>query len=101
LEATEEQLDFTYFYAIGRDGIVKKDLDADVDHLHVLFDTIIEEMPPPSYDPDAPFQMLVSDLGYSDYLGRLAIGKVFNGAVASNESLVCMGENNRKIPLKV
>jgi GTP-binding protein len=101
LEATEAQLDFTYFYAIGRDGIVKKELDADVDHLHVLFDTIIEEMPPPSYDPDAPFQMLVSDLGYSDYLGRLAIGKVFNGAVASNESLVCLGENNRKILLKV
>jgi GTP-binding protein len=101
LEATEDQLDFTYFYAVGRDGVVKRDLDANVDHLHVLFDTIVEEMPPPSYDPEAPFQMLVSDLGYSDYLGRLAIGKVFNGSAQSNESLVCLGENNRQIALRV
>ncbi len=101
LDATEEQLDFTYLWAIGRDGIVKRELDEDVDNLKVLFDIILEEMPPPSYDPEAPFQMLVSDLGYSDYLGRLAIGKVFNGSAASNESLVCMGENDEKMQLKV
>ncbi len=101
LDATEEQLDFTYLYAIGRDGIVKKELDDDVDHLKVLFDLIIDEMPPPSYDQDAPFQMLVSDLGYSDYLGRLAIGKIFNGSVKSNENLVCVGEGDAQIPLKV
>jgi GTP-binding protein len=101
LEATEDQLDFTYLYAIGRDGIVKRELEEDVDHLTVLFDLILEEMPPPSYDPDAPFQMLVSDLGYSDYLGRLAIGKIFNGSVKSNENLVCLGENDQQLPLKV
>lgn len=101
LEATDDQLDFTYFYAIGRDGIVKRELDAPVTNLHELFDTIIQEMPAPSYDPEAPFQMLVSDLGYSDYLGRLAIGKVFNGSAESNESLVCVGENNRQVTLKV
>jgi len=101
LDATEEQLDFTYLYAIGRDGIVKKDLGEEVDHLHVLFDHIVEEMPAPSFDPEAPFQMLVSDLGYSDYLGRLAIGKVFNGGAKSNENLVCITENNKLLPLKV
>ncbi len=101
LEATEEQLDFTYLYAIGRDGIVKRELEEEVDHLTVLFDLILEEMPPPSYDPDAPFQMLVSDLGYSDYLGRLAIGKIFNGSVKSNENLVCLGESDQQLPLKV
>ena len=58
-------------------------------------------MPAPSYNPDAPFQMLVSDLGYSDYLGRLAIGKVFNGFAASNESLVCVGEDDEQAALKV
>lgn len=101
LDATEEQLDFTYLYAVGRDGIVKQDLEEDVDHLNVLFERIIDEMPPPSYDPEAPFQMLVSDIGYSDYLGRLAIGKVFNGSVKSNENLVCVGEKNTLLPLKV
>ncbi len=101
LDAPEDQLDFTYLYAIGRDGIVKRELGEDVDNLKVLFDIILDEMPAPAYDPDAPFQMLVSDLGYSDYLGRLAIGKVFNGSAASNDNLVCLAENDRKIPLKV
>lgn len=101
LDATEEQLNFTYLYAIGRDGIVKRELEDDVDHLNVLFDLIIEEMPAPVYDPEAPFQMLVSDLGYSDYLGRLAIGKIFNGSVKSNENLVCINEDNKLRPLKV
>ncbi|WP_457552642.1 translational GTPase TypA [Desulfobacula sp.] len=101
LDATEEQLDFTYLYAIGRDGIVKKELDEDVDNLTILFDLIVEKMPAPSYDSEAPFQMLVSDLGYSDYLGRLAIGKIFNGSAKFNENLVCIGENNKLLPLKV
>ena len=101
LGATDEQLDFTYLYAIGRDGIVKRELEEEVDNLKVLFDIIINEMPAPSYDPDAPFQMLVSDLGYSDYLGRLAIGKVFNGSAASNASLVCMDEDGGQKQLKV
>ncbi len=101
LDATEEQLDFTYLYAIGRDGIVKRELEEDVDNLKVLFDIIIDEMPAPTYDPDAPFQMLVSDLGYSDYLGRLAIGKAFNGSAASNASLVCLDEAGKQNALKV
>ena len=101
LDATDEQLDFTYLYAIGRDGIVKRELEEEVDNLKVLLDIIVNEMPAPSYDPDAPFQMLVSDLGYSDYLGRLAIGKVFNGSAASNASLVCMNEDGGQKQLKV
>ncbi len=101
LDATEEQLDFKYLYAIGRDGIVKKDLDEEVDNLNALFDMILEDLPAPSYDPEAPFQMLVSDLGYSDYLGRLAIGKIFNGTAKSNENLVCINKNNALLPLKV
>ena len=76
LGATDEQLDFTYLYAIGRNGIVKKEINENVTDLHILFNTILEEIPPPSYCPDEPFQMIVSDLGYSDYLGRLAVGKI-------------------------
>lgn len=101
LDATEEQLDFTFLYAIGRDGIVKRELEDEVDNLHILLDLIVEQMPSPSYDPEAPFQMLVSDLGYSDYLGRLAIGKIFNGSAKSNENLVCVSEGEKQIPLKV
>ena len=60
--------------------------------LEVLFDMIIEEIPAPTYEKDHPFQMLVADLSYSDYLGRLAIGKVFNGVASFNEGMVCINE---------
>ncbi|MFP4256262.1 MAG: translational GTPase TypA [Desulfobacterales bacterium] len=101
LGATDEQLDFTCLYAIGRDGIVKEEIEDETDNLHILFDTILSEIAPPAYDPDEPFQMLVSDLGYSDYLGRLAVGRVTNGRVKANDQLVCINRENRSIPLKV
>jgi len=101
LNATDEQLEFPLLYAVGRDGIAMKSPEEEGSNLHPLFDTILEKIPGPAYDPGAPFQMLVSDLGYSDYLGRLAVGKIFNGTAASNDSLVCIGENGRNLPLKV
>jgi GTP-binding protein len=101
LDATEEQLEFPLLYAIGKDGIAKKSLDVPSEDLEPLFETILEEIPAPSYAPEEPFQMLVSDLSYSDYLGRLAIGKVFHGSVRSNETLVCINEHGEQIPLKV
>jgi GTP-binding protein len=101
LDATDEQLDFPQLYAIGRDGIAQKALTEQGENLHVLFDTILERIPPPTYDPEEPFQMLVADLGYSDYLGRLAIGKIINGKARYNDSLVCIDENGRRLPLKI
>lgn len=101
LGASDEQLEFPLLYAIGRDGIAQRDLDDPGENLHVLFDTILKEIPGPSHDPDKPFQMLVSDLGYSDYLGRLAVGKISNGTARSRDSLVCIGANGRAVPLKV
>ncbi len=101
LDATEDQLEFPLLYAVGRDGVSAKSLDEDSENLNDLFETILEAVPGPSHNPGAPFQMLVSDLGYSDYLGRLAVGKIFNGTARSNDSLVCLGENGRSVPLKV
>ncbi|MBW1899034.1 MAG: translational GTPase TypA [Deltaproteobacteria bacterium] len=101
LEATDEQLDFTYLYAVGREGIVKKNLSDSTNNLHLLFDTILKEIPPPSHNPGEPFQMLVSDLGYSDYLGRLAVGRIINGSAKSRDSLICINKDNIHIPLKV
>jgi GTP-binding protein len=101
LDATEEQLEFPLLYAIGREGIAQKGLEQRGEDLQPLFDTIVEQIPPPSYDPDEPFQMLVADLGYSDYLGRLAIGRVVNGWARSNDSLICLGALGQQISLKV
>jgi GTP-binding protein len=101
LDATEEQIEFPLLYAIGREGIAQKGLDHRGEDLQPLFDTIVEQVPPPSHDPNEPFQMLVADLGYSDYLGRLAIGRVVNGWARSNDSLVCLGALGQQLSLKV
>jgi GTP-binding protein len=101
LDATEAQLEFPLLYAIGRRGIVVKKPEDTNENLHLLFDAILETVPGPVHDPEAPFQMRVSDLGYSDYLGRLAVGKVFNGTARSKERLVCIGRDGAAVPLKV
>ncbi|MBN1627900.1 MAG: translational GTPase TypA [Deltaproteobacteria bacterium] len=102
LDATDEQLEFPLLYAIGRDGIVSKEPDCSgKKDLFVLFDTILNEIPGPAFKPEMDFQMLVSDLGYSDYVGRLAIGRIHNGSVRVKDSLVAIGEKGEIIPLKV
>ncbi|MDA3863810.1 MAG: translational GTPase TypA [Deltaproteobacteria bacterium] len=100
LNATEEQLEFTPLYAIGKDGQISKTPDKMEDNLFLLFDTILEKVPPPTHDENAPFQMLVSDLGYNDYLGRLAIGKIANGSARANDDLICMGKEETN-PLRI
>ena len=101
LDANDEQLDFPLLYAIGLKGIAKRNLEDDDDSLDILLDTIVDEIPPPSLHQERPFQMLVSDLGYSDYLGRLAIGKTYNQSVSSAASLVRIDAAGQSKPLKV
>ena len=102
LDAEDEQLDFPYLYAIGREGMATKTLAERGDNnLHLLFDTIVNEIPAPRYNLEEPFQMLVSNLGYSDYLGRLAIGRVFNGTAKFNDTMVCINGENEYLPLKI
>jgi GTP-binding protein len=101
LDAREDQLDFAYLYAVGRDGVAQPTAEGRGANLHPLLDMIVERIPGPHYDPAVPFQMLVSDLGYSDYLGRLAVGKVTNGQARHNDALVCVGEEGEQHALKV
>ncbi len=101
LDATDEQIEFPVLYAVGRDGIVQKTLEDQGQNLHLLFDVILNEIPAPSYDPGEPFQMLVTDLDYSDYIGRLAIGKVLHGNAKCNGNLVCISEDGTTAPLRV
>lgn len=101
LDATEDQLDFPLLYAIGREGIAQTSLEEKGTSLAPLFETIVRHVPGPSHDPEAPFQMLVSNLSYSDYLGRLAIGRVFNGSAKKNERLACIGQDGVAKPLRV
>jgi len=101
LDATEEQIDFPILYAIGREGIAQKTAEGRGKNLQPLLDAIIKEIPGPVYDTNEPFQMLVADLDYSDYIGRLAIGRIANGTVHNHEELVCINDEGIQVPLKV
>ncbi len=101
LEASDEQLEFPLFYAVAREGIATNSLEEPGTDIQVLFQAILDQIPAPAFDPEAPFQMLVSDLGYSDYVGRLAVGKVSNGTARAKSSLVCIGEGGHIRPLRV
>jgi GTP-binding protein len=81
LDATEEQLDFPVVYAISRDGVAKLALEDESDSLEPLFEAILKHIPPPKGNPEAILQFQVANLDYSDYLGRIAIGRVFNGTL--------------------
>ncbi|MCU0227961.1 MAG: translational GTPase TypA [Bryobacterales bacterium] len=88
LGANEEQLEFPIIYAIGRDGIAKTELEAQGENLEPLFEEIIKTIPPPKGDPEGTLQILVANLDYSEYLGRLAIGRVFNGTLRHGDDVM-------------
>ena len=81
LDAQEHQLDFPVLYTIARDGVCRLTPDGENHRLVPLFDAILQHIPAPRYEPEAPLQMLVLNLDYSDYVGRLAIGRIVNGVL--------------------
>ncbi len=81
LDATEEQLDFSIVYTNARSGVAKTNLEDNTEDLRVLFEAILKHIPEAPGDPEAVLQFVVANLDYSDYLGRLAIGRVFNGTL--------------------
>ncbi len=90
LDADEEQVEFPVVYASARAGTSSMSIGDPGEDLRPLFDAIINSVPPPRGDADAPLQMLVANLDSSDYLGRIAIGRVFNGQVKVGDPIaVC------------
>ncbi|GAA5531730.1 translational GTPase TypA [Deinococcus aluminii] len=85
LGANDDQLDFPILYAVAREGKAFKDLDNPQPDMHELFDMVLEQIPAPKVDLDAPFQMLVTNLDYSEYLGRIVLGRVQRGKVKKGE----------------
>ncbi|HPI94312.1 MAG TPA: translational GTPase TypA [Deltaproteobacteria bacterium] len=101
LGADDAQIDFPCLYAVGRDGVAMRSLDGQGTDLSCLFKEILSAIPAPEHDPAEPFQMLVADLDYSDYVGRLAIGRIFHGRVAASDPLLCIDADGQHKPLKV
>lgn len=87
LGATNEQLDFPYIFAIAREGIAKRKLEDESTDLTPLFDMIMEHVPKAEQNLTAPFRMQPSSLGYDNYVGRLGIGRVYEGVAKTNEKV--------------
>jgi GTP-binding protein len=88
LGASDEQLDFPILYAIGRQGIVRTNLEDTTEDCRPLFDAILKRIPPPPGYADAPLQLLVSAIDYNDYVGRLGIGRIQRGKLRQAEDVV-------------
>jgi GTP-binding protein len=87
LDATDEQIDFPVLYAVSRDGVAKKELTDDSRSLRPLFEEIVRTIPPPREIRADALQLLVANLDYSEYVGRLAIGRIFSGEIAQGETV--------------
>jgi GTP-binding protein len=87
LDAREDQLDFPVLYTNGKLGTATTDLSRPGENLQPLFESIVKTVPVPQGDPAGPLQILVANLDYSDYLGRLAIARVFNGTLKNGEEV--------------
>ena len=98
LEATEEQLNAPVVYASAKEGTSTMDMDVPAVDLVPLYETIIKTVPPPPAEEDGPFQMLVSTIDYSNYLGRLAIGCIGRGTIRLGDSFMHIPFNSDKPP---
>ena len=87
LNANDEQLDFPVVYASAKNGIAKMNLQEDSNNVTCIFDTIIKNINPPACEQDGTMQLLVSNIDYDDYLGRIAVGRVERGTVKSGQSV--------------
>jgi GTP-binding protein len=93
LEANEAQLDFPTIYTIAKHGIAKKHLTDESTTLVPLLDTILERVPAPSGEVDGPLQLLVTNVEFDEYVGRLAVGRIRRGTVKSNDNVARIGVN--------
>jgi len=96
LHASEDQFNAPFIYASARDGYALKKLDDKPNGMTPLFETILKHVPPPAADVKAPFQMLISNLDWSDYVGRIAIGKITGGHVKVGDSIVCIHKDGKR-----
>jgi GTP-binding protein len=96
LKATDEQLDFPIIYASAKNGFAMRELHENSEDMTPLFEAIVKHVPPPPVSPEPFFQMLVSNLDYSDYLGRIALGRIVSGRVNVGDSIVCIHRDGRR-----
>jgi len=101
LDAGEDQLEFPVLYTNAKAGTATTDIEKPGENLQPLFDAIVKTIPPPQGDAAGPLQVLVANLDYSDYLGRLAIARVFNGTLETGEDVAIAKRDGSLQPTKI
>src|SRR5690242_12313349 len=101
LDATDEQIEFPILYAVSRDGIAKHKLEDDSNNLQPLFDQIVETIPAPRELRSDSLQLLVANLDYNDYVGRLAIGRIFSGEIKVGDQIAVVKPDRSTQKIKV
>ncbi|MDB9528632.1 translational GTPase TypA [Oscillatoria sp. CS-180] len=101
LGADDDQCEFPYLYASGLSGFAKKELDDEGKDMQPLFESILDNVPPPVGDPEKPFQIQVTTLDYSEYLGRIVIGKIHNGTISTGQQAVLINRDGSQTKSKV
>jgi GTP-binding protein len=96
LNANDEQLDFPVIYASARDGYAMREVGQPAENLEPLFEAIVKHIPPPPKSDVSYFQMIASNLDYSDYLGRIAYGRVVSGRVSVGDTVVCIHKDGTR-----
>lgn len=101
LNADNDALDFPLIYASAKEGWATADLNAKTDNMQVIFETIINNIPSPQVDHEAPLQMLVTNQEYSDYVGRIAIGRIFAGQISEGQPVTVIDSDGLHTQQKV
>ena len=94
LDASDRQLDCPFLFASAKAGYAMKDLNDEPKDMIPLFETILEHIPAPEGDPEAPTQVLISTIDYNEYVGRIGVGKVDNGTISVNQDVVLVNEHD-------
>ncbi|NEN89978.1 MAG: translational GTPase TypA [Okeania sp. SIO3H1] len=101
LGADDDQCDFPYLFASGLAGYAKKELDVESTDMQCLFDAILDHVPPPVGDPKKPLQLQVTTLDYSEYLGRIVVGRIHNGVIRSGQQAAIVKEDGTVVKSKI
>jgi len=101
LDATEDQIEFPIIYTNAKAGTATTDINEEANDLRPLFDLILQTIPPPEGDMDAPLQYLVTNIDYDDYVGRLAIGRIFSGKIRIGDRVAMVNADGEPVGMKI
>ena len=101
LDATEEQFNAAFLYGSAKKGFMMRELDGEAQDMHPLFETILERVPAPEIEEGAPFRMLISNIDWDDYVGRVGVGKVLSGTTKTGDTLYLARRDGSRVRAKL